>query len=115
MFCFKFLGIALLASVLKANPKNDPAEVFKFKTQLNGYSGYYNQNFSEYPIKNEKGTGIIREHIFEFITMPKEKVIRFMTIETWPYLFIKRDANGFKCWGPLYSIVQEAANLINYR
>lgn len=112
----------LQATIISAKEKDEEKhvkgfrakDVHKINTNLGGSFGYFYQNFSEYPTKNSDGIGIIRKHILEYLSIPKDDVIRLLTIETRPYLFVRRDRTGFSISGPLYSIAKEAADLINY-
>lgn len=90
------------------------SSILKHRTHLNGNWDYFFQNFSLYPVDNPLGPRVVASRIFEFISMPRENVIRCMFVETWPWLFIERDENGFVVWGPFYSLAVEAAKLINY-
>lgn len=110
-----FLTSALISAFDKVLGESISNSGFHFKTHLYGHSAYFYQNFSDYPIENPLGSKIIQAHIYEFIGLPREDVIRCLFIESWPRLFIERDENGFLARGPFYSVVEEAARLINYR
>lgn len=90
------------------------SSILKHKTHLNGNLDYFAQNYSLYPVDNPLGPRVVASRIFEFISLPREDVIRCLCVEAWPWLFIERDENGFVIWGPFYSLVAEAAKLINY-
>lgn len=88
---------------------------FNFQTKLNGFWNWYGQNFSEYPKDNPAGAGIIAQHAAEFLFLPKDESLRYVSVEVRPQLFITRDDVGFTIWGPFYSLTYEAAKYINYR
>lgn len=89
---------------------------FNFRTNLNGHFCHFKQNFSKYPIDNPLGIKIILYHVLDFLVLPKDEVLKIATFEARPHLSVLRDSDksGFTIWGPLYSIVAEAAQLINY-
>lgn len=95
-------------------PKSIPEPGFKINSGLHGHWQYYQCNFPQYPTNNPLGFGALIKRSHEFLTQPKDNVIKFMSIEVRPHLFVERDEFGFAIWGPLYSLVHEAAKLINY-
>lgn len=113
-----FVILITLSSAMPLQNFKDQLEALgtikKLKTRFNGHWSYIKQNFSDYPIDNPLGAGIVLLHAHEFIGMLKEDAIRCIFIEAWPWLFVERDAAGFLIWGPFYSIVVEAARSINY-
>lgn len=90
-------------------------DIFNFHTKLNGHWAFHAQNFSLYPIENPRGYAIITDNIMKFMTLKPNMAIKIMTIETKPQLMVERYPDGFTIHGPLYSLIVEAAKLINYR
>lgn len=88
---------------------------FSLKSNLNGHWGWFGQNFSEYAVENPDGAGIILKHAHEFMFLPKDKILRFLSYHVQPHSTVEREDNGFKIWGPFYSMAFEAAHVINYR
>lgn len=109
VFVFLLQTSSISATSLNCN------SVFEHKTHLNGHCNYFGQNYSEYPRDNPHGVRIFAIRAFEFLAVSRAPVLKFLAVETRPHLFVERDRDGFLIWGPLYSIVQEAAKYINYR
>lgn len=106
----------LLATLSFANAENFSfSSLFKHKSVLNGHFGHYLQNFSRYPVDNPLGAKVIGAYVYRFLFKKGDPTIRFMAVNCPPHLFTKRNKKGFTVWGPLYSVLLEAARFINYR
>lgn len=111
----KILVFLVIFQSITSKPTEISRKLFKHQSKLNGHSNYFKQNFTDYPTHNPRGAKIIMENIYQFMFIPKDEIIKFLSVETRPHLFVERDGDGFYIWGPFYSVVQEAANYINYR
>lgn len=113
-----FLKLAFLISLISLNDSqyvDKSREMFKVASGLHGHCGYFKQNFSDYPIDNPLGYQVIINNAIKFMFIKPDTVIRFMAVRGNPHLTIKRDDNGFTIGGPHFSVVMEAAKLVNYR
>lgn len=109
------LLVFYLVFIKLVNGKLNATTIFKVQSHLNGHWGYFKQNYSEYPLENPLGAKIIGTKAYEFMFLPKDEVLKFISVDTRPHSSVERDEEGFTIWGPFYSIVYEAAKYINYR
>lgn len=87
---------------------------------LFGPAAYFNQNFSELPT-NQKGTydassilDIVVADPIQVVDSSIDRVLRLVTFDYQPYLFMNRNETGFTTHGPLFAFTTELAKYLNY-
>lgn len=82
---------------------------------LRGHIDYYRQNHTGFPIKLDIPQ-LIQDAMMQFLSgdMFRQNFFSFISTLLPPFLFSVNTEEGFNIWGPIYSVIKEAAIYLNY-